>query len=278
MEHPIRWGRLALLLAVFCVGCAIWCVGTALSSAWSDLARMRRYAGSLALIVPSSNRSTGIDGYEATYEPATFGDAVEALLPVLTNPTSERPLTLMSYARVPTEEWTAAARAAVAEGVPTPPMQLTRQRYPVASTGWGPSAYWRGIPSGGAPWLPLTLTAASVSIASFIVLPIARRRAKVRAAHLTRASVYLAAACLPLLCLVAILSSSFRPSRPAVKSFLVGYDSDLITLLPMALVLGHWWYVAVKHYLRMERPWAVAASVTTLGILSGVVADLAAGV
>ncbi len=98
--------------------------------------------------------------------------------------------------------------------------------------------------------------AACSSLAAFASLPIARRRAKVRWAHLARALAYLL-------------------TTTPIVAFLIGFgppvswgsDGAAVLLFVTSLVLVVFWEATARTYLRMEHPVPVALSVAAIGVL-----------
>jgi hypothetical protein len=117
----------------------------------------------------------------------------------------------------------------------------------------------------------VTLVAAVAgSVAAFTVLPFARTRAKVRWRQIGRCAVYLLAS-------VPVWSLLLRVVGFGTAGLYDGWHRGWTELLPIhrpilgtaiLLWLTLWWYAAVGRYLRMERPFAVALSVASIGLLS----------
>lgn len=132
-----------------------------------------------------------------------------------------------------------------------------------------------------APWL---LTG-GLATAAFAVLPIARRRACVRWAHLGRLTIY---AVMSILGLVALLIVAVEVSaRMDATSWVDFWAWELqagrwsgdwsgnqiaVQLTLLTVLTAIWWSWAAGHYLRMARPWAVGVSVAVLGTLIGMLA------
>jgi hypothetical protein len=131
--------------------------------------------------------------------------------------------------------------------------------------------------------------AVPVAFAGFAVLPIARRRARVRWAHLLRLTGLAVHTSLGLALVFLVLgpvAGLIGPGRPAVVDAVVetlgralgipGYDRDILLVLggvfglPI-LVSGVWWTWAAHHYLRMERAVLVGLSVAAVSWLGLIV-------
>jgi len=142
--------------------------------------------------------------------------------------------------------------------------------------------------------LPLGL-AIPVSVGGFVLLPIARRRARVRWAHLLRLTCLaawgglgLGAAALILGPLTGILGPGFPGFLDAAidgagramgisqddQGFLLGIFGSFVVPIVLAAT---WWTWAARHYLRMQRPVLVGAAVATVSWL-GLVVLLGVGV
>jgi len=127
-----------------------------------------------------------------------------------------------------------------------------RKLYTMAPT--SPAELWRDALHRAPARSLFGLIAVSASVAAFAVLPFARRRAKVRFAHLARAWCY--ALIGPFWILMWIGPRSFHPA-------------EVVNVMFAIVLLTVWWRLAAGRYLQMERPWAVAASVATIGVLAG---------
>ncbi|MCH8152044.1 MAG: hypothetical protein IH830_06690 [Planctomycetes bacterium] len=108
--------------------------------------------------------------------------------------------------------------------------------------------------------------------ASFILLPVSRRRAKVRWVHVARVAAY--SFFLPILfastffaCgMVGYVLDNWRDSAPVAA-----LGINLFLPIPLLIV---WWAVAIKRYLRMPHGWAVAvllALMSSLFVAAGLV-------
>ncbi|MBL9147718.1 MAG: hypothetical protein JNM94_03405 [Phycisphaerae bacterium] len=134
-----------------------------------------------------------------------------------------------------------------------------------------PSVVWREHSEFYRDVLSL-VTMIACSCATFVVLPFARTRAKVRWAQIGRASVYLLAS-LPVWLLVFGMVGLGRAWYGPGADLL--FNARPILGLAVFLWLSTWWYSAVGGYLRMERPLAVALSVASIGVLAGTMLILA---
>lgn len=132
-----------------------------------------------------------------------------------------------------------------------------------------------------------------LSVVAFIVLPIARRRAKVRIAHLLRLVGLGVIATAGFVSLATVLGFAFGLDIVVIAERLhafvgtvlgfVGLSPErddmlgsLVTLIVAAGVpvglSAVWWTWAAGRYLRMEKPVLVGASVGTLGVMCGWIA------
>ncbi len=98
----------------------------------------------------------------------------------------------------------------------------------------------------------------------FVLLPISRRRAKVRWGHITRITVY--GLFIPVTFMLLIgaafsVAMAYRPSCEIALEFMY-YIS-----LPMMIFVVIWWAVAIKRYLRMAHGWAVALLLGVIAVL-----------
>jgi hypothetical protein len=106
--------------------------------------------------------------------------------------------------------------------------------------------------------------ALATSLATFALLPIARRRAKVRWDQIARAGVYATLGPCAAIAAVALAKGSVRLHPPMQNSILGSYPSVVAGTFA---ILFLWWGIAAGRYLRMERPWAVAASIASISTL-----------
>lgn len=133
-------------------------------------------------------------------------------------------------------------------------------------------------------WLPalgaaaLLLLLHALSAAGFAVLPISRRRANVRWAHIFRITVYGLGLLVPLVvlvlcgtCLAVQWRSPISPLGALVLRAAVVYACALV---PFELA---WWSLATGRYLRMQHAWAVGASVVIMALLSTTIVGLFIG-
>jgi hypothetical protein len=134
----------------------------------------------------------------------------------------------------------------------------------LAVTGLDPRAYWIGLWLVRWPWFVVVLVTPATTGIGFAALPVARRRAKVHLHHITRVAMY--GAIVPFAILtVAVAASTWSAllDPPIVRLHFLHVVASV--LLPFATLL--WWHAAARRYLRMERPLAVAASATSIGLL-----------
>lgn len=278
LEHPIRWARLlvALLLSAIVVAAAL--VGTV---AWAAVSSILRQPAISTPTVHARELTQFPGGSRFVWaavraEPVSFLERLRAVGHVLCNPTQQQSTPIYSHALILDPAGVAKAEQAWAEERAAESVPRVRVRLRVVAFSPSPAALWaRGVPELRAP-VCFSIVACLATLSAFVVLPIARRRAKVRAAQLLRCGAYLAIAGCP--SLVALTLFTRRLAVPPWwprDTLLSGTARDLMVVLPAAVLLGIWWHAASGRYLRMARPAAVAASVATLGTLLAWVVDLA---
>lgn len=127
-------------------------------------------------------------------------------------------------------------------------------------------ATWSSV----APWLQMAGVSVAASAATFVALPIVRRRAKVRWSHIHRAAVY-ALGIVPIIAVTCWLLDSISASRFRASPWHIAdrFIHGEVALLPLFLLV--WWWAASRQYLRLDRPVAVALSVAVVGTLVGFV-------
>lgn len=110
----------------------------------------------------------------------------------------------------------------------------------------------------------------------FIVLPYARRRAKVRAVHIVRITLYTTP--LFLWMLLGLLTMSIADTAYVATSgswldMLFNWYASADWMLPLLTVvlLTWWWRCACRHYLKMTHSFAIAVSVVVIAGLAGLV-------
>jgi hypothetical protein len=102
---------------------------------------------------------------------------------------------------------------------------------------------------------------------TFVLLPISVRRAKVRPGHLVRITVYSTGWLFALFLVFAIgFMPRFQPDHWGLVAFFAPFA------MPVALFLT--WHAAIRRYLRMSQPTAVAAATVSIATLSVVLALL----
>ena len=103
-------------------------------------------------------------------------------------------------------------------------------------------------------WLLFPLT--------FLLLPVSRRKAKVRWAHLFRITAY--AAFIPSAAITAVLVAvSLGYALDNLQGTAIGW-AHLISRVVMIPMLIIWWASAIKRYLRIPHSWAVAVLLTSM--------------
>jgi hypothetical protein len=121
--------------------------------------------------------------------------------------------------------------------------------------------------------LPLLLGTTLLCPAGFLALPVSRRRAKVRAAHIHRVTLYsLTLLLLPVGALVigplyVRLMGRFGAPDPMPGPVVMAVYS-----LPLLLVV--WWSCATGRYLRMRHAWGVGLAVVIIAVLITVLAAI----
>ncbi|MBL9149103.1 MAG: hypothetical protein JNM94_10460 [Phycisphaerae bacterium] len=127
------------------------------------------------------------------------------------------------------------------------------------------AAWWRAFESSieaiaYTVWIVMTVLAATVA---FAVLPIARRRAKLRWKHVARGGLVIAWTS-PVM---AALTWPFAYAIGVAMGNLGGVELTLALACTTCVAQTILWHAVVRRHFRMERPLAVALSVSTLGIL-----------
>jgi hypothetical protein len=228
---------------------------------------------------------------EATFRPPTDLDRWLALLPLVVAPWSDRGLAV----RVPAEltgkmfepgvaqfrahaQWDlestgGAGPRILADGtieqLSFPLAVMRPYSYQSPRERW--SVWWQES------WYPIffCLLHAIGSVLAFTLLPIARRRAKVRWAHALRVGAYGVLGPLVVIAFAATVMGYLplrSPASEAVFGSLLGNRSEFLLLV--AAVSFLWTWGAVSRYLRMERGWAVAASITAIATLMAMVSTV----
>jgi len=135
-----------------------------------------------------------------------------------------------------------------------------------------PQPIWSIVGDTGLDTLRPAFVACAAATATFLVLPIVRRRARVRWIHVFRAGVY------GLSIVAVLILANWALDVPLVVRERGGWGSTYanqlarsnsteLRLLPFVLLL--WWFCAARFYLRLERPAAVAISVAIIGSIAG---------
>jgi hypothetical protein len=121
-----------------------------------------------------------------------------------------------------------------------------------------------------APMLPGVLMLMLMP-AAFLLLPVSRKRAKVRWSHLARITCY-SAALLLAIALVALAAEAPYESRAYFFHRIHEWMRApgwylLVTLYLFPVLVGAWWFFAIRSYLRMTEPVALTLAV---GLLAAV--------
>jgi hypothetical protein len=133
-----------------------------------------------------------------------------------------------------------------------------------------PRADWGAVLAGSL--VPLTGAVLALCPAGLLALPVSRRRAKVRAAHVVRVALYSSAF---LLYPVGNLITGRLWARPLWDlglSRVLQCSTPLVYAVVPALLVA-WWGCATGRYLKMKHAWGVSVAVV---VMSGLAAVLAA--
>lgn len=157
----------------------------------------------------------------------------------------------------------------------TPPAALQAAgrgwRLPGRASAYSPRHLAWGTLRQADPVIRWTFAALLISAATFAVMPIVRRRARVRWLHIVRAAV------LGLALVILLTGAVWFDALEALRGNFDGWSlsswrwrmgprsADELLLLPVLLFF--WWLCVSRRYLRLERPAAVAASVSLVGSL-----------
>ncbi len=109
------------------------------------------------------------------------------------------------------------------------------------------------------------LTAHTVCGLAFVMLPMTRRVAKVRASHVVRVTLYGYGLLLPILVLTTLMLVMSKIAFPGVA---LAIPLVALAWLMLPLLEVTWWSVATSHYLKMRHAWGVGVAVVTIGILA----------
>jgi hypothetical protein len=105
---------------------------------------------------------------------------------------------------------------------------------------------------------------------AFAALPVSRRRAKVRFAHVTRVAAYGAA----LVVAPAVLLAAARWADeawfggPSALALIIPQAAATLAWIALPFLDLAWWSVATKRYLRMPHAWGVGLAVVIIGMLA----------
>jgi hypothetical protein len=94
------------------------------------------------------------------------------------------------------------------------------------------------------------------------LLPVSRRRAKVRWRHIWRITAYSGLLLVALIIIAAIFGALWALA-PGISRTLRGFSELWLVIVPAAVLVG-WWGCAIKRYLRIQHAWAVAILLTVL--------------
>jgi len=180
--------------------------------------------------------------------------------------------------------WVARSSASLQQHRPIPSHWLqpigvdaTGPYYRRAVTQAAPESVWIAVRRTGWRTLSPTLSACVVATASFIALPIVRRRAKVRWVHVFRAGLYglglsaflvMVTWCLDLRAVHQMASgNSAMRWLYSWATFNQRWNTAELRLFPLLLLL--WWWCVARFSMRVEKPLAVALAVTVMGCIVG---------
>ncbi|MHC5028911.1 MAG: hypothetical protein ACYTGR_19350 [Planctomycetota bacterium] len=103
----------------------------------------------------------------------------------------------------------------------------------------------------------------------FVTLPVSRRAAKVRWAHVVRITIYGLLLPLPaILCFIGAMSVLFQTSLPrSLLPFILLFMAAVaaFAILPLEVV---WWSVATGRHLKMPHAWGIGAAVVIMSVLT----------
>jgi hypothetical protein len=142
--------------------------------------------------------------------------------------------------------------------------------YPLARGGTRPVTglatrdYWRGLWTARWPFIVGILATPLTTAIAFGALPVARRRSRVQPQHVARIALYGFVVAFAVLLVAAAGSTWSALLHPPIVRLHVLHVAALVLLVVGTLI---WWFAAVRSYLRMERPLAVAASATSIGLM-----------
>ncbi|MCZ6835839.1 MAG: hypothetical protein O7G85_08705 [Planctomycetota bacterium] len=100
--------------------------------------------------------------------------------------------------------------------------------------------------------------------AAFVMLPVSRRRAKVRWEHIWRIAIYSAMYLYAVTMIILTLSvSMLHVSMPIQTLISMAFSLMIFSIIPMAT---YWWAFATKHYLKMPHALSVSYLMTILAL------------
>jgi hypothetical protein len=123
-----------------------------------------------------------------------------------------------------------------------------------------------GVAAQAALWFLAMHACAAIA---FAALPVSRRRAKVRFAHVARVAAYGAAlVVMPAVLLAAALWAGQAWFRGPSVLVLILHAAAAIAWVALPFLELTWWSVATKRYLRMPHAWGVGLAVVLIGALA----------
>ncbi|MBL9119341.1 MAG: hypothetical protein JNL80_05430 [Phycisphaerae bacterium] len=290
MAHPIRSRRLvALCVLAFVVlpmvGLVGMCVETARRMSYSGgagyaLAGQARIGRNAPPVVFLVHTTAGDQVHAGTLAKPSLWQWVSGFSVLVSDPLGTGAITIDGTATVSPSPKPYLNEAIIelnpggvltADGSGRIPTQWSIPAYVTGWTGRSPRDLWSGWLGGCRYGVLVGFIVLITSVATFIVLPIARRRAKVRWAHIGRAAVY--ALLGPFLVTTVVATSmGAMPLTQVSRLHFLGVRPSVIAVTFLATLF--WWRLAVGQYLRMERPWAVSASIAAIATLTSFAATL----
>lgn len=278
LAHPPRLGRLIAAVIALHLGLLLSVVALHANRSLAVATRMPFRSSPDVIMLRDVLGQTVL--CRATWREPSPWEKLVALKPLITRPLSQTPMTVDSWFDVgrrleARRDWGLQA-ADVEIDLPAPfgstlPSRVAFDAAAAAAAGLGafstmpsPREFWRTVGDSLRFPFGFATSLAVFGTATFIALPIARHRAKVRWVHVVRAGMYAllgpAALTIGLLWLLGIGS-------PQATRDLANLLRFTVFLGPCLLLHGVWWWLAAGSYLRMSRPLAVAASVAVIAVL-----------
>ena len=109
------------------------------------------------------------------------------------------------------------------------------------------------------------LTAHTICGVAFVMLPMTRRIAKVRASHVVRVTLYGYGLLLPTAVLTTLMLVMYEIALPGAA---LAIPLVVLAWLMLPALEVMWWSVATSHYLKMRHPWGIGVAVVILSLLT----------